>query len=193
MEVYLSTKEKIIDAAFELFSTKGYIGTTTKEIAQLANVSEVTVFRHFKTKENIFDAVIQTKSFLPSLKSLIPKISSLSLKDALIEIALEYTKKLISKKGAIKIFFSEVDRYPVRVRESHNAMVDEMDRILTEFLISKLTKYEEEDIKTITKMFWYIIFGYFLENEIIKNEVSDFDLLRKIFDRKIDFFLNGIL
>jgi len=189
----MGTKEKIIDAAFELFSTKGYIGTTTKEIAQLANVSEVTVFRHFKTKENIFDAVIQTKSFLPSLKSLIPKISSLSLKDALIEIALEYTKKLISKKGAIKIFFSEVDRYPVRVRESHNAMVDEMDRILTEFLISKLTKYSDKDMKLITKMFWYIIFGYFLENEIIKNEVSDFDLLRKIFDRKIDFFLNGIL
>lgn len=189
----MSTREKIINAAFQLFSTKGYLGTTTKEIAKLANVSEVTVFRHFKTKENIFDAVIQTKSFLSNLKSLIPKISSLSLKDALIEIALEYTKTLISKKGAIKIFFSEVDRYPNRIRESHNALVDEMDRILTDFLMSKLSKYDEEDLKTITKMFWFIIFGYFLENEIIKNESLDLNTLRSVYEKKIVFFLKGIL
>jgi AcrR family transcriptional regulator len=193
MEVYLSTKEKIIDAAFGLFSQKGYLGTTTKEIALHAGVSEVTLFRHFVSKESIFEEVIQSKSFLPDLKNLIPKLENLSLKDTLLEIATENIKKLIMKKGAIKIFFSEVDRYPERVRESHNAMVDEMDRILTKFLMSKLTKYSDKDMKLITKMFWYIIFGYFLENEIIKNEVSDFDLLRKIFDRKIDFFLNGIL
>ncbi|MDK2792302.1 MAG: hypothetical protein PWQ25_1165 [Deferribacteres bacterium] len=193
MEVYLSTKEKIIDAAFGLFSQKGYLGTTTKEIALHAGVSEVTLFRHFGSKESIFEEVIQSKSFLPDLKNLIPKLENLSLKDTLLEIATENIKKLIMKKGAIKIFFSEVDRYPERVRESHNAMVDEMVRILTKFLMSKLTKYSDKDMKLITKMFWYIIFGYFLENEIIKNEVSDFDLLRKIFDRKIDFFLNGIL
>ncbi|MCB4205177.1 TetR/AcrR family transcriptional regulator [Deferribacterales bacterium Es71-Z0220] len=189
----MSTKEKIIDAAFGLFSQKGYLGTTTKEIALHAGVSEVTLFRHFVSKESIFEEVIQSKSFLPDLKNLIPKLENLSLKDTLLEIATENIKKLIMKKGAIKIFFSEVDRYPERVRESHNAMVDEMVRILTKFLMSKLTKYSDKDMKLITKMFWYIIFGYFLENEIIKNEVSDFDLLRKIFDRKIDFFLNGIL
>jgi len=193
LEVILSTREKIIDAAFELFSIKGYLGTTTKEIAQLANISEVTVFRHFGTKENIFEAVMQSKSFLTNLKNLIPKVNSMNLNDALLEIALEYMNTLISKKGAIKIFFSEVDRYPEKVRKSHNAMVEEMDRVLTKFLMSKLTSYSQEDIELITKMFLNVIFGFFLENQIIKNEVLDFNRLRKIFARKIDFLLNGIL
>lgn len=189
----MSTKKKIIDSAFELLSTKGYLGTTTKEIAQLANISEVTIFRHFGSKESIFEAVIQSKSFLTNLKNLLPKIDSLNLNDALLEIAIEFTKTLSLKKGAIKIFFSEVDRYPEKVRESHNAMVSEMDRVLTEFLMSKLTNRSKEDIELITKMFLNVIFGFFLENQIIKNEVLDFNHLRKIFARKIHFLINGIL
>jgi TetR/AcrR family transcriptional regulator len=34
-----------------LFSKKGFRGTTTKEIAQAAGVSEAIIFRHFETKE----------------------------------------------------------------------------------------------------------------------------------------------
>lgn len=49
-----NTHEKIIEAAKILFSTKGYAATTTKDIANQANVSEVTLFRHFESKRNLF-------------------------------------------------------------------------------------------------------------------------------------------
>lgn len=48
------THEKILVAAKDLFSTKGYAATTTKDIAAKAQVSEVTLFRHFKSKRNLF-------------------------------------------------------------------------------------------------------------------------------------------
>jgi AcrR family transcriptional regulator len=46
--------EKIVAAAVQLFASQGFHGTTTREIAQLAEVSEHTLFRHFDGKREIF-------------------------------------------------------------------------------------------------------------------------------------------
>ncbi len=45
---------RIIRAAIALFSRQGYHGTSTRDIARLADVSEVTVYRYFEHKEDIF-------------------------------------------------------------------------------------------------------------------------------------------
>jgi AcrR family transcriptional regulator len=45
---------KVIEAATQLFARNGYHGTSTREIARLAEISENTLFRHFEHKEHIF-------------------------------------------------------------------------------------------------------------------------------------------
>lgn len=45
---------RIIEAAAQLFARQGYHGTSTREIARLAEISENTLFRHFEHKEDIF-------------------------------------------------------------------------------------------------------------------------------------------
>jgi AcrR family transcriptional regulator len=45
---------KVIEAATQLFARHGYHGTSTREIARLAEISENTLFRHFEHKEDIF-------------------------------------------------------------------------------------------------------------------------------------------
>lgn len=47
------TSQKIIDAAMTLVRDKGYVATTTKEIARLAGVNECTLFRKFESKKDI--------------------------------------------------------------------------------------------------------------------------------------------
>ncbi len=47
------TSQKIIDAAMALVRVKGYVATTTKEIAKEAGVNECTLFRKFKSKKDI--------------------------------------------------------------------------------------------------------------------------------------------
>jgi len=49
-----STKDRIVEAAVQLFSRQGFAGSSTHEIARLAGVSEVTVFRHFPRKKDLF-------------------------------------------------------------------------------------------------------------------------------------------
>ena len=47
------TSQKIIDATMTLVRDKGYVATTTKEIAKVAGVNECTLFRKFKSKKDI--------------------------------------------------------------------------------------------------------------------------------------------
>lgn len=47
------TSQKIVDAAMTLIRDKGYVATTTKEIARAAGVNECTLFRKFKNKKDI--------------------------------------------------------------------------------------------------------------------------------------------
>ncbi len=55
------TIQKIIGAALKVFGEKGYKGATTRVIAEKAGFSELTLFRKFKTKENLFDmALVQS-------------------------------------------------------------------------------------------------------------------------------------
>ena len=52
---------QIARVAMRLFSERGFRGTTTKEIAQAAGVSEAIIFRHFATKEDLYTAIIDYK------------------------------------------------------------------------------------------------------------------------------------
>ena len=52
------TEQKILDAALKLFSEEGFKGATTRIIAQESGFSELTLFRKFQTKENLFNSVL---------------------------------------------------------------------------------------------------------------------------------------
>lgn len=56
-----STRDKILETSIELFAEKGFNGTTTKEIAERAEVNESLIFRHFSTKRDLYGAIIEKK------------------------------------------------------------------------------------------------------------------------------------
>ncbi|MDQ3805270.1 MAG: TetR/AcrR family transcriptional regulator [Acidobacteriota bacterium] len=55
-------RRQIVRVAMRLFAERGFRGTTTKEIAQAAGVSEAIIFRHFATKDDLYSAIIDDKS-----------------------------------------------------------------------------------------------------------------------------------
>jgi len=59
-ETTLSRKEKIMKVALSLFATKGYVDTSTKEIALGAEVSEALIFKHFGNKDSLLAHIIKS-------------------------------------------------------------------------------------------------------------------------------------
>ncbi|MBV9241794.1 MAG: TetR/AcrR family transcriptional regulator [Acidobacteria bacterium] len=61
-------REQILKTAIDLFARKGFAGTTTKEIARAAGVSEAMVFRHFAKKSDIYDAILSDRECHPGMR-----------------------------------------------------------------------------------------------------------------------------
>src|ERR1700761_8375776 len=51
-------RHQILEVAIDLFSKRGFGGTTTKQIADAAGVSEAIIFRHFATKQDLYAAIL---------------------------------------------------------------------------------------------------------------------------------------
>jgi AcrR family transcriptional regulator len=51
----------ILNAAIDLFSSRGFRGTTTREIAAAVGVTEPVLYQHFQTKRALYDAILESK------------------------------------------------------------------------------------------------------------------------------------
>ncbi|MDI3484122.1 MAG: hypothetical protein PWQ74_709 [Methanobacteriaceae archaeon] len=95
-----TTREKILKAARETFIKKGYKGATTRKIAQEAGVSEVTLFRKFKSKSNLLREILNENAILSS--QIFNKLIKSELRDKpeefLYRLAEEFFKLVVDKK-----------------------------------------------------------------------------------------------
>jgi AcrR family transcriptional regulator len=52
-------RDSIIDAAIRLFSERGFKGTTTRELSAAVGVTEPVLYEHFRTKHELYDAMME--------------------------------------------------------------------------------------------------------------------------------------
>ncbi|SKC48464.1 TetR/AcrR family transcriptional regulator [Maledivibacter halophilus] len=97
----LNTSEKILEAAMRLFSEKGYKAVTTKKIAKEAGVCEMTIFRHFDNKRNLFENAFDKYIFTPKLKTLFDDKLEWNLEKDLMEISTVYQDMLCKNERII--------------------------------------------------------------------------------------------
>src|SRR5665647_449127 len=60
---------QLVETALDFFSRKGFGGTTTKEIAAAAGVTEAIIFRHFPTKQDLYKAILDTRCTSPEAQA----------------------------------------------------------------------------------------------------------------------------
>lgn len=57
-----NTKENIMYQALTLFSDRGYEGVTMRDIASAVGIKAASLYNHFKSKEDIFNIIIDEMS-----------------------------------------------------------------------------------------------------------------------------------
>ena len=55
-------RQQLCKIAMRLFSERGFRGTTTKEIANAAGVSEAVIFKHFSNKDELYASILDNKA-----------------------------------------------------------------------------------------------------------------------------------
>ena len=83
MKYYNDTSHHIMKVALKLFSEKGYYSTTTKEIARVANVNELTLFRHFGSKAGLFQLTTEHYVIDAQVDHILDEVENLEFKQSM--------------------------------------------------------------------------------------------------------------
>jgi AcrR family transcriptional regulator len=190
-----NTKQQLLEATLKLISEKGYLGATTREIAQEAGVTELTLFRHFGSKEQLFEELLKSYTFLPKLKELLPELEGLGYEEALEIIATRFLFTLKERKAMVKIMYSEVTIYPEKIRTVYNGFVDDMRSALAGFFESMQKRgiLKNCSPETAARVFLWILLSYFRSEEIMRPGGMKKDAMQKQVHEIMDIFMHGTL
>lgn len=107
-------QKKILEAALELFSEKGFASTSTKAIAKKAAVSEALIFKHFWNKKQLFFKLVQPialKVFFPITLRPLQEVLSKDyekLEDLLDALLRERMDFMLKHKRIVRIVIQEI-------------------------------------------------------------------------------------
>ncbi|MFC6176342.1 TetR/AcrR family transcriptional regulator [Companilactobacillus huachuanensis] len=165
-------KKKVVLAALKLFSEKGFDGTSTQEIAKASGMSQATIFKYFKTKEDLLTFIIT-----PLMDRILPVYvedfrDSLEQRKNNLELLIHYVVRsryefLADNREVASIVFSEILTKD-RVRSKFiGLMTDRGEKILKVFnnLVNKNDEVRS-DIKpeALIRLVVSQILFYFLQN-----------------------------
>jgi AcrR family transcriptional regulator len=115
-ELASPTRQRLIDAAIRVCSERGLHAATTREIAEVAGVNEVTLFRHFGSKEKLiaalFERVLATLS--ESLND--TETDEQDLERNLFRYAQSHNELLMTNEAFIRTIIGEAKRHPEQAR-----------------------------------------------------------------------------
>jgi AcrR family transcriptional regulator len=106
------TKNRILDAALEMFAEKGFKAITTRAIAEKAGVNEVTLFRIFGSKEKLFFSIVDREATIRMDIIEMKFEPTKNMGEDLAVIGNYIVKNMLERASFFKLMVMEVDRYP---------------------------------------------------------------------------------
>ena len=106
------TRARILKAATDVFAASGIAGSTTREIARVAGVNEVTLFRHFQNKEQLLAAVVQQVTALQAEALAHQDEWTGELHIDLLHYGWLYNNMLEEHEALVRMFIGEAKRHP---------------------------------------------------------------------------------
>ncbi len=104
-----STQDKVEGVAIRLFAKNGYQSTSTRKIAEEAGVSELTIYRCYKTKLDLFRQAFLKQSPDRWLKTIEPDPAK-TTEEQLLYLCETLYKTLIEREDLIRIFYQDADQ-----------------------------------------------------------------------------------
>lgn len=194
MEIELDkTEQKIVDATIFLLDKEGMNGTTTKKIAKKAEVSEVTVFRKFKSKDNLLKIakIYYSDYFLEKISDIFTNYEDTDLESLLKNTWWKLVNFLDNNLDIIKIALDELMSSPEE-EKMFSKFSDEVLKNLTNIFQEQIDKGKIRKINPSAAAL--TVFSVIVEGIIFwkfESKVSNDDT-NKYLDDFLDIFINGI-
>jgi AcrR family transcriptional regulator len=167
--------EKIYQAVIRVVADRGYTGATTKQMADAANISEVTLFRKYGSKQQLVKQAISSIINLTNLASAAQYTGD--VKNDLLKIVQAYQDSAVRHGDFVSTLFAEMSRHP--------ELVDSIDEPLNIFLaMGKLiARYQDEGklrkehpLHTLAVLLGPVMYTAMMRKTILKSPLPPLDL-----------------
>ncbi|WP_416731099.1 TetR/AcrR family transcriptional regulator [Fictibacillus sp. JL2B1089] len=192
-------QRKILEAAIDTFSEKGYAASSTSEIAKKAGVAEGTIFRHFKTKKELLLAIVT-----PTVAKFVAPFFIKSFAKEVFENEYEHYEDFIRvvAKNRLEFVRKQFPVLKIFIQEIafHDELREPFQKLFTEHVYQKFKKIiehfqEKGEIvslppETIMRMTASSIIGYILPRFLLFSD-KEWDDEKEI-DQIVAFIMYGL-
>ena len=186
------TSQKIVDAAMSLIRDKGYVATTTKDIAREAGVNECTLFRKFKDKKDIVLSGVSQEKWRGNVTPDIFKNVKWELEQDLEMFMTEYMKRITPDFVNLSIGLRAPQLY-----EDTSSLIMKVPQTFLAALVEYFEKMEEKgklphlDFECLALTVFTSTFGYTFLKASFDEKLSSVE--QKDFIKKsVQVFCRGI-
>lgn len=183
-----ATARRIVEAAIDLMSKRGFHRVSVQEIGDKAGLCEKTVFRYFATKKALLDAIIQYREYASEMKEHFAKQRTWNLSHDLELAARLYFQATRTKRNAFRAYLSALDSVDTNgedfMRDPHE-LLDFIHGYITEMQLRGQVR--EGNGELMARAFINTLHGYMLmyclndQPETWQNKVESMKLTIRLF------------
>ena len=156
-----TTRQRLIQTAIRLFLAQGVTETTTRQIAELAAVNEVTLFRNFGSKNGLLLSVLEDPELWRWLgTALAARSRSGHSSQVLRNYAQDYLQALAQTPEFIRSMIGEAGNFPPELRQALNLALTQVNRYTTEYLATVLPATARPAPAAIVSLLNELLLGY---------------------------------
>ena len=171
-----SRRDAIMDAAIQAFGERGLDRASVDEIARTAGVAKGTVYLYFRSKEEIFDAILAERWPGPFLDSVMPRllrspqITGAPLGEVLGRIGNGFLYAVEENMLILRLAVAEAYRFPERAEHLFESTFLKANRLLADFLAARAESGEIRSLDSpliVARCFQGTLMTYVLSQELL--------------------------
>jgi len=186
-------RRRILDAAALVFARRGYHRARTKEIAEAAGVAEGTIYRYFKSKEELLISLVGRVA-LVSLPQVTTFDHSGGLRPVLTSLLAGWLENLDRNRDLLKAVVPEIISHR-ELREGYlRQVVMPTVNMFLPLLLQRLPKAELRpfDVRVVLVAFGAGALGALIANEYLDLPIGKRLSRKELVQEVVDLYLNGI-
>jgi len=187
------TRLAIEDAALELYMEQGYHATSMRQIADQTGLALGGIYNHFKSKEEIFEAIIIDKHPYKKILPIVLAEETDNLEGFLKNAMQVVIKELGSEPYYMKLMLIELVEFNGKHGASLLKLIAPEVLPVFERLIKSRKDLRVKNPAMLMRSFFGMILSYFLTSMLISGSVIDKLMPKNPVDIYVDIMLHGIL
>jgi AcrR family transcriptional regulator len=187
------TRARIMQAASQLFTEKGFAGTTTRAIAESAGINEVTLFRHFGTKEKLAKAIMDQYGGAAIAENLELSFSGDYVQDLTL-IGYAMVKVMSERIVAIRMSICEAGSFP-----EFQQVIAENPRQLRQMLARYFQRQMDKEVihtghpEAMAQAFLGMFFSYIVLQGLLFDSIQPEISSDELVEQFVTLFVRGTL